>query len=91
MTTTDLSSLASSQDLTFTQFRLVQLLADGKVHTRFELCQCLRDELGTVATMRVHVCVLRKKLKPQGYNIHSETISGECYYRLARIVSSPHE
>jgi len=80
-----LSSLTSSRDLTFTQHRMVELLRDERPHTRFELRQCLRDDQGTLETMRVHVSLLRKKLVPQGYTIRSEKLAGECYYRLVAI------
>lgn len=89
--TTDLSSLTSSRDLTFTQYRMVELLRDERPHTRFELHRCLRDPLASLTTMRMHISLLRKKLKLHGYGITWELLSGESYYRLVRLSPPPRE
>lgn len=67
-----------------TQQRMLAVLADEKPHNRFELQKCLRDEMTSVDTVKVHIATLRKRLRLEKYDISCELLSGESYYRLVR-------
>lgn len=71
-------------DLTPTQQRMLTLLSDEKPHNRFALQKCLRDELGSVQGIKMHLSMLRKKLQPHRYQIQCEILAGESYYRLVQ-------
>lgn len=47
---------------TRTEWKLLQVLRDGKPHTRKELHACLPDELSNQATIKRHLSCLRRKL-----------------------------
>lgn len=67
-----------------TQQRLLEMLGDGMSHQQTELMRCLEDALSTPATLRVHICHMRRKLRPVGQNITSERLDERTYYRLVR-------
>jgi hypothetical protein len=55
--------------LTPTQQRMIDVLGDGKLHTRQELHTCLCDRLGSLNNIREHLNLLRKKLQPAGMEV----------------------
>ncbi len=59
--------------------RMLAVLSDGERHARDELYACLQDDLSSLATLRVQVSHLRKKLKEQGkfLNSYIEYVSGQ--------------
>lgn len=72
-------------DFTPTQWRIMEVLADGLRHSAAELHECVNDELATVAVVRVHVAHLRRKLRPKGNDIILERQDNISYYRFAKI------
>jgi hypothetical protein len=56
-------------DATPTQRRILAVLADGLGHRKAELWACLGDEKATKFVLATHLCNLRKKLRPRGYDI----------------------
>lgn len=75
----------TTNGLTPTLTRMLEMLSDEKPHNRFELQKCLRDEMTSVDTVKVHIATLRKKLRLERYDISCELLSGESYYRLVRM------
>lgn len=69
---------------TATERRILNLLADGMPHRTNELLDCLNDELGTMNTVRVHVCAIRKKLRILGHDLVCEVNHRSTYYRQVR-------
>jgi DNA-binding response OmpR family regulator len=55
--------------MTPTQAKMLEMLADGKMHSLDELRSCLPDELGGNCNVRVHVSRIRKQLRPSGGDI----------------------
>lgn len=78
----------STPTFTGVQLKMASLLADGLPHTRQELHNCLYDELGSILTVRVHLCNIRKKLRLVGEDILCEYIKGKMHYRRIRLLPS---
>lgn len=49
---------------TRTQWKLLQVLSDGKPHTKQELHACLPDDLSQVRAVARHISAMRKNLPP---------------------------
>ena len=78
--------------LTPTQQRLMDVLQDGKPHTKEELLAVMIDPLTDVRVMQIHLSNLRKRLRPNGLDVFSVSTKGwEHRYRLVRLVGSPDE
>jgi hypothetical protein len=68
-----------------TQKRMLQLLADGRSHTRAELKACLADELGGWNNVQVHISRIRKQLRPKGQDILCVVANQKISYRQVRL------
>ena len=77
-----------SNGLTNVQKKILEALSDGRPHTPQDLFKCLSDEMGSPATVAVHITGIRKKLRPKGQDISCETINRQAYYRHVRLLSS---
>lgn len=77
----------SDTKFTPTQQRLLAILEDGEPHCRADLLKCLSDDLTLPSTLRVHICLLRKRLLPQGRGVACEFVAGKIHYRLFRRIS----
>lgn len=74
--------------LTPTWQRIMDMLSDGSAHTEKEILGCMEDPLTKVATLRVHICAMRRELKHHAHGILTEQVNGTNYYRLVRFISS---
>ncbi len=72
--------------LTPTEQKLLAILGDGLLHPREELHTCLPDELGGENNLQVHICNMRKKLRPAGQSIACEMLEGRANYHLVRLI-----
>ena len=79
---------ANDNGFTPTQQRLLAVFGDGLPHTRKELHACLGDELTSPATLRCHIHLLRKKLRPKGQDILIEFVKHSLHYRHVRLLAS---
>lgn len=70
-----------------TQKRILAVLADGDAHTPEELLKCLDDELADIPTLQVHICRIRKVLRPAGQDIIAEYVRRDCRYRHVRLLN----
>ena len=68
-----------------TQRRMLELLADGKPHTRRELHALLTDELSGGGAVRRQICEARKIARAQGGEIVCERV---IFYRHVRNASA---
>jgi DNA-binding response OmpR family regulator len=66
-----------------TERAMLQVLHDGKLHTRAELHACLPDELAPLRAIQFHISRLRAKLRPHGHDIICGLLHG-------RIISYQH-
>ncbi len=69
------------------QRRMLDVLSDGKWHTRHELFACLVDDLAGPTAVPAHVSMIRKKLDNQVEGIATMQLSGETYYQHVRKVA----
>jgi DNA-binding response OmpR family regulator len=65
-----------SKNFTPTEQRVLAVLADGEPHDKRQLMAAI-DELAEIATLRMHISNLRKKLRQRNETIH-------CVYRDRR-------
>jgi hypothetical protein len=70
-----------------TQKAMLDVLSDGKRHTKEELHNCLPDELGPMANIKAHLTAIRKKIQPTGQDIVCEYRYKVFYYRWVRMIT----
>jgi hypothetical protein len=71
------------------QSRMLEVLRDGLPHTRYELHDCLQDEMGPISNIRSHLSSIRKKIRPFGEDIICELANRRICYRHVRLLASP--
>ena len=71
-----------------TQRRMLELLADGRPHTRAELHRLLWDEQSSLGAVRRQLCEARKVVRAQGGEIICQLVNGYICYRHLRNVNS---
>lgn len=69
-----------------TQKRILSVLSDGMPHLHEELRGCLNDELSCDVNLRMHLCLLRKKVRTLGQDIICELKGGKSYWRHIIVV-----
>ena len=74
--------------LTPTEQRLIDLLADGNVHSQQDMLGCLSDELASVDALNTHLCRLRGKIRLRAMDV--ATFQQPCAYQLRRIINNPY-
>ena len=74
------------QRYTPTQQRIMDLLADGLRHNKYELHACLEDQLGPVSNIHAHLSILRTYLRGRGLDILCEYYNRGIHYRLVRLL-----
>lgn len=79
--------MATQEQLTPTQQRIMDVLGDGFDHTKEELKKCVGDELSTDNNLSVHIHLLKKRLAPFGKTITSHEHAGRSYYRVVRFIA----
>lgn len=79
-------------NLTKTEQRIYDLLADGLPHAREELCRCMDDELSKPQAIFTHLNRMRTKLRARGEDIACEyKYETRSYaYQLRRTLSNPY-
>lgn len=78
--------------LTPTQRRIVEVLLDGEGHTRRDLEKCIDDELAGPGNLKVHLSRIRKKLRPQGYDVVPMMWNSfGVMWKLYRVYASPND
>ena len=75
-------------EFTPTQQAMIDLLADGKAHSRHELKDCLADELSPLSAIRAHLSNLRKVLRCKGQDVICELVNRRICYRHVVILTS---
>lgn len=74
-----------------TQVKILQLLSDGKPHTREEIHALLIDELCQIEMVSVHISRIRKHLRPKGEEIICELANRRIHYRHVRLLPSAYD
>lgn len=82
-----------TEEMTFTptQRRLLEALQDGLGHSSKDLLGALNDTQADLNLLRVHLTLLRKRLRPRGQDVVCELRSGCAYYRWTRYVMSSND
>lgn len=75
-------------ELTPTQRRMVELLADGKPHERRELHALLPFDEGAMTNVKAHLTAIRKKIRPRGEEIVCEVVNNRLCYRHIVLLKS---
>lgn len=88
MTVAELKGLEEVR-FTPTQREIMNLLSDGKTHTKEELHKLLYDDLGAVSNVFVHITNLRKIIRPAGYIITIQSLRRKPYYVLSQSIAPP--
>jgi hypothetical protein len=73
------------------QIKMLDVLSDGLPHSRKELHACLSDPMVDMAAIRVHICHIRKVLRPRGQDIVCELKHRKIHYRHVRLLLDPGE
>lgn len=68
------------------QQRILNLLSDGKRHSRVEIHGCLHDELSKLNAIWGPISDLRKILRPKGEDILCEIQGRGIFYRHIRLL-----
>ena len=71
-----------------TQQAIMNVLADGKIHSRNEVMECLDDPEPTYNQLNQALFRLRKKLEPRGKYIDCVIQGTRRYYRFATFVET---
>ena len=71
-----------------TQQRIIDLMSHGKPVLPEEILACLNDEQQPVHAVTVHICHLRKKLRPMGSDIKRELYGSRWCYVMVRLLAS---
>lgn len=74
-------------NLTPTERKILDALADGQKHPKADLHACLHDELCGDNAVSVQLASIRKKLRPLGQDVLCERIANVVTYRHVRIVA----
>jgi hypothetical protein len=74
--------------LTAIQQRMLAILSDGLAHPITELRECLHDELGPDKNIMVHICWIRKYVRPLGQDVVYQRNNGRTFYCLMRRLNS---
>ena len=70
-----------------TETAILNVLMDGKPHSKAELHKCLPDELSELNAVKRHIHELRKRLRPQGQDILLQFVEHTLHYRQVRLIS----
>lgn len=71
-------------EFTPVQQRFVDVLRDGKPHTRKELILCLQDSEATWDNISVHMSAIRRVLRPRGLEVLCVFFKRQLGYQLVR-------
>lgn len=71
-----------------TEKRMLELLSDGKPHTRKEMHGCLWDEHSELTAIQIHISKIRHKLLTKGETIICELSGYRICYRHVRLINS---
>ncbi len=73
------------------QTRMLAVLQDGRPHKKSELWECIGDSVASYSTIKVHICFIRRKLRPLGQDIVCEFRHKMIYYRQVRMLNPPNK
>ena len=74
-----------------TEKRIINLLSDGRAHSREEIHELLEDELSPLSAINYHITNLRSKVKGRGLIILCVSVRRNLRYQLVRELSSPYD
>ncbi len=69
-----------------TQQAMLDVLSDGCPHSRLELHGCLRDELGDIGNIKVHLSNLRKRLRLISEDVVCVYVRGDLRYQHIKLL-----
>lgn len=72
------------------QLKMLEVLSDGRPHTKEELHACLADELGPLRNICAHITGIRKQLQRRGEDIEciAPAKGRRTMYRHIRLLAS---
>ncbi len=77
-----------------TQLRILEVLSDGRRHKKVELLECIGDNIfdsRALATMRVHINRIKKKLEERGETIVCVDLGRTSQYQHVRLLPSAND
>ena len=75
-------------EFTPTQTRLMEILKDGHAHPVAQLWACLGDEQANPNNLRMHLSILRTKLRPTGKGILCDERGETTRYILVNLMDN---
>ena len=76
--------MSNNNGFTPTQKKMLDILADGRIHTKEELHTCCGPS--SLSVVAVHIVYLRKKLRPIGQDIVCVFERRRIHYRQVRLL-----
>ena len=73
---------------TLTEKKMLDVLRDGRPHSRQELHGCLHDDLGPLRNINQHISNLRRKIRERGEMIVCELVNRRIHYRHVKLLKS---
>lgn len=70
-----------------TQQKILDVLSDGKSHSRQELIDCLEDAVADRKNLNVHLSNLRARMRPAGHDVIYCPRHRKAYYRHVVLIS----
>lgn len=84
--------MSTGSEFTATEQRIMDVLADGEIHSREELQECCPgNSYGSNGpkAFQMHLSNIRKKINPKGLDVICQLQLRKSWFRLVRLVSKP--
>lgn len=86
--------MTSPLSFTPTQQRMIDILQDGRPHTKTELFECLPDQCSSHKAVNLHLLKINKKLATRGQRILAVAGpwgNGSFRYQWVRLLENPYD
>jgi hypothetical protein len=76
----------SRPTFTETETKILRVLKDGEPHVRQDLIEALPDKDHSLGSLSMHLCNLRRKTRPKGYDVICQLLHRRIYYRAIKLL-----
>tara|TARA_R110002020_G_scaffold376130_3_gene587293 strand:+ start:18703 stop:18954 length:252 start_codon:yes stop_codon:yes gene_type:complete len=78
----------NNREFTPSQEKILEMLSDGKPHTKYQLKLTYGDEFTSCASLKNLIKKIRKQLRPKGQDILCEYANRTIHYRWVRLINA---